>query len=142
MPEIVVSRRIAAPPAVVYTYLTQSDLWSGWQGVAAAIEATPGGAFGMSMPNGMKARGEFVELVPNRRVVFTWGWVGHPGLPPGSSVVEVDLAEDGTGTLVTLTHRGLPPDEVPVHTAGWDHYLLRLAVVATDGDPGPDPGPG
>jgi predicted enzyme related to lactoylglutathione lyase len=32
------------------------------------------------------ARGEYVEVLPNERVVFTWGWEadGHP-VPPGYS---------------------------------------------------------
>jgi uncharacterized protein YndB with AHSA1/START domain len=95
----------------------------------------------MSMSNGMLASGRFVELVPHRRVVFTWGWEGHPTLPPGSSRVEIDLIPDGIGTLVRLTHRDLPPDEIAKHRSGWDHYLPRLAVAAEGGDPGPDPGP-
>jgi hypothetical protein len=54
-------------------------------------------------------------------------------------VVEVELIPQGDGTLVRLTHRDLPPGEVPAHQAGWSHYLDRLAVCAGGGDPGPDP---
>jgi uncharacterized protein YndB with AHSA1/START domain len=138
---IVVERRIAAPPSMVYTYLTESDKWARWQGDSATIEPKRGGVFAFSMANGMKARGQFIELVPYRRVVFTWGWIDHPDVPPGSSIVEIDLVSDGDDTLLTLTHRGLPADEVARHSAGWTHYLLRLALVASGGDPGPDLGP-
>lgn len=138
---IVVEKRIEAPPEIVYRYLTESDRWLRWQGVGAEIEANPGGLFAMSMPNGQSARGEFVELVPNQRVVFTWGWIGHPGIPPGSTVVEIDLIADEGGTLLTLTHKDLPPDEIDIHLQGWQHYVPRLAEVAEGGDPGPDPGP-
>ena len=139
---LVVERRIAAAPSVVYTYLTVSDRWSRWQGVAATLDSRPGGLFAMSMPNGLRARGQFVELVPDQRVVFTWGWIDHPGLPPGSSTVEINLAPDGSGTLLTLTHRELPDEEVAIHVLGWGHYLPRLAMVAEGADPGPDEGPG
>ena len=139
---IVVERHIAAPPERVYGHLTESALWARWQGVDASIEAVPGGLFRLSMPNGMTARGQFVALVENRRVVFSWGWIDHPGIPPGSTTVEVDLMAEGDGTRVRLTHRGLPPDEVAIHRLGWDHYLPRLAVAAEGGDPGPDVGPG
>jgi len=138
---LVVTRTIAAPPAIVYSYLTESTAWARWQGVTASIEASPGGIFAMAMANGMRARGQFLELIPDRRVVFTWGWVDHPGLPPGSSTVEIDLAEDDAGTLLTLTHRDLPASEVPLHVAGWGHYVPRLATVAEGLDPGPDEGP-
>ncbi len=135
---IIVTRRIAAPPSVVYAYLTDSDKWVRWQGVNATIEAKRGGIFALAMANGTRARGEFVELIPDHRVVFTWGWIDHPGVPPGSSTVEIDLVSEGEGTLLKLTHRGLPPDEIAIHNAGWNHYTARLAVTAEGGEPGPD----
>lgn len=127
---IIVERRIAAPPASVYAYLTEADKWIRWQGIGATLDPRQGGIFSLAMPNGGHARGEFVELVPDARVVFTWGWLDHPGVPPGSSIVEIDLAPDGPGTLLTLTHRGLAEDEVAIHAEGWNHYLPRLAAVA------------
>jgi uncharacterized protein YndB with AHSA1/START domain len=93
------------------------------------------------MGSGMAARGRFLELVPDVRVVFTWGWEGSAALPPGSTTVEIELVPDGDGTLVRLTHRDLPADERAVHEAGWAHYLPRLALAAEGGDPGVDPGP-
>lgn len=138
---IVVKRRIRASPEVIYSYLTESAKWSRWQGEKATIEAHPGGIFLMKMPNGATARGQFVELVPAQKVVFTWGWVDHPGVPPGSSTVEIEIIGQGGGSLVTLTHRDLPADEVDTHTLGWDHYLPRLATVAEGGAVAPDPGP-
>lgn len=139
---IVVERRIQAPPSVVYEYLTDGEKWASWQGTGASVEARPGGDVVLSMPNGTTARGRFMELVPDQRVAFTWGWDDHPSIPPGSTAVEIDLLPDGEGTLVRLTHSGLPADEVPLHRTGWEHYLPRLAVVAQGRNPGPDEGPG
>ncbi len=141
MADIVIQQRIEAPPETVYRYLTESDRWVQWQGTSASLDARPGGIFAMDMGNGMNARGQFVELVPHKRVVFTWGWIDQPGIPPGSTQVEIDLTETDEGTLLVLTHRSLPFDEVPQHQMGWNHYLPRLAVVAAGGDPGPDLGP-
>lgn len=140
-PPLTVTRRIAAPPGVVYSYLTESARWSRWQGSSADLDARPGGMFVMNMPNGTTARGEFVELIPDEKVVFTWGWVDHPGVPPGSSTVEISIAADGGGSVVTLVHRQLPADEIELHRTGWDHYLPRLAAVAEGRDIQPDPGP-
>ena len=95
----------------------------------------------MRMGNGDSARGEFVELVPDRRVVFTWGWVDQAGIPPGSTLVEIDLEPADEGTLVRLTHRQLPPDQADLHAAGWQHYVGRLAQVAAGLDPGSDKSP-
>src|SRR5262249_4206393 len=93
---------------------------------------------------GSIASGEFVEVDPPRRLVYTWGWAeggGGPELvPPGSSTVEIELEPTETGTTLTLVHRGLPSEEAAqAHGQGWDTYLPRLAVVAQGGDPGPDP---
>lgn len=137
-----VERRIDAPPEDVYAYLTDSVRWARWQGESAEIEAVPGGLFRMTMANGGIAEGQFVELVPAVRVVFTWGWRGSEVIPPGSSTVEIDLTPEGGGTLLRLTHRDLPAEQEPVHLAGWNHYLPRLAAVAGGLDPGPDALPG
>lgn len=135
---IVVERHVAASPTVVYSYLVESSKWARWQGVEAELDAQPGGIFSVTMPNGARARGEFVELVPERRVVFSWGWVDHDGLPPGSSTVEIELRADGAGTVVRLTHRGLPPEELDLHAAGWERYVPRLVLAAQGGEPQPD----
>lgn len=98
MTEITLEQRIAAPPSTVYRYLTESDKWRLWQGTDAQLDARPGGIFSMVMGNGMNARGQFVELVQDERVVFTWGWIDQPGIPPGSTTVEVTLSADDDGT--------------------------------------------
>ena len=136
--EVVVERLIDAPPSVVYSYLTDSQKWARWQGVDATIEPRPGGVFAVSTPTNARVRGEFVDLIPNRRVVFTWGWIDHPTVPPGSTTVEIDLIAEGSATRLRLTHSGLPPEEVSIHADGWNHYLPRLATVSEGYDPGPD----
>ena len=136
---IQVERRIAAQPAAVFRYLTESDLWARWQGETVELEPTPGGRFMVRMAEGQVVEGKFVAVEPNRRVVVSWGWQQHPRMPPGTSTVEFELTPDGDGTLVRLTHRGLPPEDVPIHRAGWDVFLPRLEIAATGGDPGPNP---
>lgn len=137
---IVVERRIAASPETVFSFFADRDRWLSWQGLEAEIDPRPGGVFRMNVRGDGFASGRFVEVVPNRRLVFTWGWEteGSP-VAPGSSTVVVELAPDGDGTLVRLTHRDLPPEAVDAHRDGWEHYLNRLGVRAAGDDPGPDP---
>lgn len=142
MTEIVLEQRIAAPPATVYRYLTEEEKWVLWQGVAASFDAREGGTFSATMPNGMNARGEFVRLVPGELVVFTWGWVDRPGIPPGSTEVEISLKPDGNETILVLTHRSVPADEAPLQRMGWTHYLPRLASAAAGRPLDPDSGLG
>jgi uncharacterized protein YndB with AHSA1/START domain len=86
------------------------------------------------------ARGEFEEVTPNSRLVYSFGWEDSTmGVPPGATRVQIDLASKDRGTLLSFVHSGLPEPAIGPHTDGWMHYLGRLAIVAAGGDPGPDP---
>lgn len=132
-------RRIAAPPAVVFRFLTDADHWIRWQGTEARIEPHPGGVHRVNIRGDGFASGEVVEVVPDRRIAFTWGFE-FPDNPlrPGSTLVEIDLAPDGDGTVLRFRQSAIP-DGFEAVGRGWDHYLTRLQQVAVGHDPGPDP---
>ena len=140
MTDVVVTRLIAASPATVFSFFTDAERWTSWQGVDGELDARPGGAFRIRMPGAQVASGRMVEVVPEQRLVFTWGWEGDaPPVPPGSTTVVIELEPTETGTLLRLTHSGLAPQPVAEHhRQGWEHYLERLRVRAEGGDPGPD----
>jgi uncharacterized protein YndB with AHSA1/START domain len=131
---------VAARPETVFPFFTDPARMVRWKGVEADLDARPGGIYRVNVTGREVARGQYVEVVPNRRVVFTWGWEGA-GSPvqPGASTVEVELIPDGDGTIVRLTHRDLPAEARGPHLAGWEHFLPRLAAAASGSDPGPDP---
>ena len=133
---------IEATPERVFGHFTDPGMLSSWLGKAARLDPQPGGEFRFEIADGEWCVGEYVEIDPPRRVVFTWGWENETmNLPPGSSVVEVDLAQEGAGTRLSLTHRDLPDDDsLMLHTDGWSRYLYRLDRVARGREPGPDPG--
>jgi uncharacterized protein YndB with AHSA1/START domain len=131
--------RIDARPEAVFPFLTEPDRIVRWKGVEAHVDATPGGAYRVHVTRRDVAVGEYVRIEPPRRVVFTWGWEGDDQLPPGSSTVEIELLPDGDGTIVRLTHSGLPEGADVGQLEGWHHFLPRLAAVAAGDDPGPDP---
>jgi uncharacterized protein YndB with AHSA1/START domain len=145
--ELLVLRReleIAASPETVWELLVDPDKALSWWGMRTTFDARPGGEFRVLVIPWHEASGEFVEVDPPRRLVYTWGWEeggdGQNIVPPGSSTVEIELAPTGTGTTLRFLHRDLPnPDSVASHGHGWDHYLGRLVVTAEGGDPGPDP---
>ena len=113
-------------------------------GTEATTEAHPGGLYLVNGIGGRRnARGAFREVVPVHRLAYSFGWEGNEAVPPGSSLVEIDLIERDGGTLLRMTHTGLPnAEQCASHARGWAHYLGRLAVAAAGGDPGPDPGAG
>ncbi len=132
--------RIAARPELVFQYFVDPERMARWMGPAAVLDARPGGQFQIAVASTHRASGQFVEVDPPRRVVFTWGWEApEHGCAPGSTRIEVDLIPDGDETILRLRHLGLAAEAVEEHSHGWAHYLGRLAVVAAGGDPGPDP---
>ena len=135
---------IEASPATVWEFLVDPAKTVRWMGTSAELEPHPGGLYRVDVVPGHIARGEFVELDPPHRVVFTWGWEegedGPGAVPPGSSTIEIELTPQGNGTLLRFTHRDLPgPESAQSHGHGWDHYLGRLVAAAAGGDPGMDP---
>lgn len=130
--------RIAARPEVVFEFFTDPVKMVRWKGVDAMLDPRPGGTYRVNVTGKEIAVGEYVELVPHSRVVFTWGWEGSP-IAPGSTRVEVTLTPDGDGTLLKLRHSGLAGEAALQHAEGWDHFLPRLALAAAGEDPGPDP---
>ncbi len=131
--------RIDAAPEAIFPFLIDPEKIVRWKGTEARLEAVPGGEYRVQVTGANRAVGEYVEVDPPRRVVFTWGWEGDEQLPPGSSTVEIELIPDGDGTIVRLTHSGLPEGTDAAQLEGWKHFLPRLAIAASGGDPGPDP---
>jgi uncharacterized protein YndB with AHSA1/START domain len=137
---VIVERRIAARPETVFSFFTDRDKWLSWMGQDGEFSFVPGGAYRTRVNGDNIAEGRFVEIDPPKRLVFTWGWAeGEMPVPPGSSTVEITLEPVPEGTLLRLVHRDLPsPEACAAHKEGWTHYVERLAVVASGGDPGPD----
>jgi len=134
------SIRIAARPETIYAFFTDPAKMVKWHGIEADLDPRPGGVYYVNVTGGHRSRGRYVELVPYRRIVFTWGWEQEPDVvPPGSTTVEITLTPDGDETIVRLTHRGLRADRRDSHGEGWTHYLDRLALAAAGKEPGPDP---
>jgi uncharacterized protein YndB with AHSA1/START domain len=134
--------RIDARPETVFAFFTDPARMVRWMGTEATLDPRPGGVCRVGMTRDFAeavVRGEFVEVVPYSRVVFTWGWeVDLFAVPPASTRVEVSLVPDGGATVVRIAHSELPEVGVAFHEAGWKHYAERLKVVAEGGDPGPD----
>src|SRR5579883_2103426 len=126
--------RVPAPPAAVFALLTDPDKILRWMGTEAQVEPHTGGLYLVNVTGARFARGAFREVVPVHRLAYSFGWEGSEIVPPGSSLVEIDLVEQDGGTLLRLTHSGLPnAARCASHDRGWAHYLDRLATASAGG---------
>ena len=128
------SLRIHARPETVWRYWTDPARMCDWWGVSADLDPRPGGTCVVDL-GGPVMRGEYVELVPYERIVFTFGWDathGAPAVAPGSTTVEVTLTRDGDETVVALRHSGLPAAHLDEHRSGWAHFLPILGAAASN----------
>lgn len=135
---------IAAAPETVWEFFVDPIKLNRWMGISAEVEPQPGGVFRCEVLPGHVALGEYIELDPPHRLVFTWGWEQSGGaespVQPGSSTIEVELTREGDSTSLRFVHRDLPSAESTAsHAHGWEHYLERLETVAGGRDPGEDP---
>ena len=134
--------QITAPPATVFAFLTDPEKILRWMGTEATVEPHLDGLYLVNVSGTDIAQGRFTEVIPVHRLAYSFGWQGSDRIPPGSSLVEIDLIERQGGTLLRMTHSGLPSEaQCASHNRGWAHYLDRLAVAAGGRDPGIDRGP-
>jgi uncharacterized protein YndB with AHSA1/START domain len=135
-PSLTLKRRLNAPPAKVYAAWTDPEKIARWFGpaqvvtnsVRAEIDARIGGRYRISfeMQDGEyhEVIGVCREMVPNRRLAFSWAW--H-STPERESQVTVSLKPDGDGTLLTLHHEQLFDQAArDGHETGWIGTLDKL----------------
>jgi len=122
---------IDAPPETVFALLTDPTHMKSWFAEVVEADPRPGGLFRISGPAGVSIEGTYLEIVPTRKVVFTWG--GVEGLKPGQSTVEFILEPDRKGTLIRLRHYGLPGPAVDSHRRGWVYSGLVKLKDAAEG---------
>jgi uncharacterized protein YndB with AHSA1/START domain len=123
---------VRASPERVFRYFTDPDKLVRWMGDKAELDPRPGGRFKLVLGDRM-VEGRYVEVDPPKRLVISWGRQGSPTLPPGASILEVQLQAEAGGTRVSIVHSGLPTSELSRHALGWEHYLGRLVVLGEGG---------
>jgi len=132
-----IKRFINAPREQVYRAWTdpaQLKEWWGPEGVQTRnfiADARLGGKYRWELTNAegeeMTVFGEYRELVPGKKIVFTWKWDDDENWEEHNSVVTVELSDRDGGTDVRLTHEQLPSAASrDRHNDGWNSVLDRL----------------
>ncbi len=133
------SRFISAPPQKVFLAFTDADMLRQWWGPEthscpfAELDPRPGGKWRTCMrsPEGNDnwVQGEYQEVSPPSRLVFTWAWE-EDGAPGHETLVTIDFVEKDGGTEILFTHAGFENDEQrDMHNQGWTSTLVCLLAT-------------
>lgn len=113
---------------------------NGFTGKVHHLDAKVGGTYKMSFKNftsshGHSFGGEYLELVPNERIVHTDKF-DDPNLP-GEMKVTISLKPVSVGTELNITQEGIP-DVIPLEACylGWQESLTLLAKLVEAEIPG------
>lgn len=123
---------IQAPVALVFEMLTTTEHWARWWGSGSHIDPRPGGPVLIRYPNGVEVAGEVLEVEPDRRLAFTYGFVSGEPIPPGASRVEITLEAAAGGTRLALRHDFGQASTRDQHAAGWRFQLSLFANIVAD----------
>ena len=132
-----IKRFINAPRARVYAAWTDPAQLKEWWGPETvrtrnfAADVRVGGKYRWDLINQedeeMSVFGEYRELVPEKKIVFTWKWDDDDVWENRNSVVTVELFDAAGGTELHLRHEQLPSTESrDRHNEGWNSVLDRL----------------
>jgi uncharacterized protein YndB with AHSA1/START domain len=132
-PRLELVRRLRRPIETVWAALTIPERLAAWMGVEWLGEAGPlrlGAPFDYRFANtDMESRGRVLAFEPPRLLEHSW----FENIPP-AAVVRWALERDGEGCVLTLTHRGGPPDDGPRTAAGWTQIVETLAASLGEPD--------
>ena len=148
----VVERVIEAPVELVWQMWTDGEHFKNWYGPTgftipvAEIDAQVGGKhlFCMKSPDGnmtMWSTGEFTELVPNVRLVYTDSpcdengnlmspqAMGMPEGYPTTTEVTVELEDLDGQTKMILTHKGVPAGAADGWSQAFDKMMALVGTI-------------
>ncbi len=132
-----IKRFIKAPRHLVYAAWTdpaQLRQWFGPENVQThelISDVRVGGKYRWDLTNAegekMTVRGDYRELEPSKKIVFTWQWDDDEAWENHTSIVTVEFSDRGDGTELRLIHQQLPSQESRErHNEGWSSVLDRL----------------
>ena len=132
-----IKRFINAPRERVYAAWTDPVQLKEWWGpkevrtLEIVADTRVGGKYRWDLINQegekMSVFGEYKELVPGKKVVFTWKWDDDEDWREYDSVVAVEFSDRDSGTELRLTHVQLPSEASrDRHNEGWNSVLDRL----------------
>ena len=136
-----IEHKLPATAEKVFRYFTDTAIAAKWMApgdmhcVELEMDVVVGGSYRLTMAdadsNSFTSSGTYSEVVPNRRLAYSWQW-SQEGSPV--TLVEIDFEDTEEGCLVVLKQRGFESAEAAIsHTDGWGRILKKLErLLAAD----------
>jgi uncharacterized protein YndB with AHSA1/START domain len=137
-PSLTLKRQLKAAPEKVYEAWTQPEQMIRWWGVTphpktpiAETDLRVGGRYRVQFWGAdgehHSVSGVYREVVPNRKLVFTWAW---QSTPERESQVTIDIKPASEGSLLTLIHEQFADVKArDDHGVGWNRALDNLEAL-------------
>jgi uncharacterized protein YndB with AHSA1/START domain len=142
-PSLTLSRSYPVAPEKVWRAWTDAEAVKRWWGPGpiepvsvAELDVRVGGRFRIVFggPDGKahECAGVYREVVPHRRLVFTWTWPNST--PERESLVTITFHVAGKGTELVFLHEQLFDEKVrDDHKRGWSGSLDKLERYLAQG---------
>jgi uncharacterized protein YndB with AHSA1/START domain len=135
-PFLAIDRRYPVAPEKVWRAWTEPEAVKRWWGpggrdpvALAELDVRVGGRFRIVFggPRGRdhEVQGVYREVVPYRRLVFTWTWPNST--PERESLVILEFIAEGSGTRLAFRHEQFIDETVrDNHRRGWGDSFAKL----------------
>ncbi len=124
-----VTKTFNAPKGAVYETCADEDFFD-FCGVdidSGDCELAVGGAYSYVVDDDDFVKGEFREIKPNERLVFTWLTQGLDG-PTGETLVTLSFSGEGARSELVLEHSGIKHRKTAkAHEEAWVEILEAIA---------------
>lgn len=138
------SRTLRAPRERVFQAWTDPEEIKRWFGpdscqvIEASLDLRVGGGFRFRFRDSEQSeydlRGEFREVTPPGKLVYTWEWENDSDYLDRETVVSVEFIDLAGSTEVRLAHENLPSEQsAENHEHGWSGSLDKLEKLLGPG---------
>lgn len=129
-----ISHYFSQSPEKVWQAWTDPKLVKSWFGsdpngtvLDASLDVRPGGAFEVNFQNAdgtqFTSIGEYKEIEPYQKLVFSWGWKDRPDVIESISIV---FQAEQNGTTMFFEHANIDPTTTHGYENGWKSTFEKL----------------
>lgn len=111
---------INAPIEKAFASFTNAESMLAWHGKEVQVDPVPGGIYRVVFEDGTTILGEYIEVSPHSRVIYSANYNGI------DSVITIDFLPRDGGTLIKLQQVFDPAQDTSSFDHGWNYFLQIL----------------